>query len=70
MAKFGYNNVKNVSIGHTSFELKYEYHFWVSYKEDIKPRSKFKSEDELLAELQELMAIYRKNLYHAQEFQK
>ena len=40
------------------------------YKEDIDPRSKSKSVDELLAELQELMIICHKNLHHTQELQK
>ena len=42
----------------------------MSYKEDINPRFKSKSGDELLVELQELMTVCCKNLYHAQEFQK
>ena len=70
MAKFAYNNTKNVSTGHTPFELNYGYHLWVSYKKDIDSRSKSKSVDELLAKLQELIPVCRKNLYHAQELQK
>ena len=51
MAKFAYNNAKNASTGHTPFELNCGYHLWVSYEEDIDPRPKFKSADELSAEL-------------------
>ena len=40
------------------------------YEEDIDPRSKSKSADELSAELQELMTVCQENLHHAQELQK
>ena len=39
IAKFAYNKPKNVSIGHTSFKLNCSYHPWMSYKEDVDPRS-------------------------------
>ena len=52
------------------FELNCGYHPRMSYKEDVKPRSQFKSADELLAELRELMIVCQENLYHAQELQK
>ena len=32
MAEFAYNNAKNVSIGHTFFELNYGYHPQMSYE--------------------------------------
>ena len=70
MAKFAYNNAKNASTGHTSFKLNCGYYFQVFYKKNINPRFKSKSADELLAELQELMIVCRKNLHHAQKFQK
>ena len=35
------------------------------YKENIDLRSKFKSADELLVELQKLMTVCCKNFYHA-----
>ena len=70
MAQFTYNNTKIASISYTSFNLNYGYHLWIFYKEDIDPCSKFKSANELLAKLQELITICRKNLYYAQEFQK
>ena len=65
MTDFAYNNAKTASTGHTSFELNYGYHFQVSYKEDINPRSKSKLADELSAELQKLMIVCQKNLHHA-----
>ena len=39
-------------------------------RKDIDPCSKSKSIDELLAKLQELITVCRKNLHHAQELQK
>ena len=58
------------SFGYTPFKLNSRYHPWMFYKEDVEPRSKSKSANELLAELRELMIICRENLHHAQEFQK
>ena len=70
MAEFAYNNAKNSSTGHTSFELNCGYHPRVSFEEDTDPRSQSKSADELLAELRDLMTVCRENLHHAQELQK
>ena len=67
MAEFAYNNAKNASSGHTPFELNCGYHPRMSYEEDVEPRSKSKSADELSAELRELMIVCQKNLHHAQE---
>ena len=70
MAEFSYNNAKNVSTGHTPFELNCGYHPQMLYKEDVNSRSQSKSADELSAELRELMIVCRENLHHAQELQK
>ena len=70
MAEFAYNNTKNASSGHTLFELNCAYHFWILYKEDVNPRSKSKSADELSAELRKLIIVCQENLYHAQKLQK
>ena len=42
MAEFAYNNAKNASFNHMSFELNFGYHLRMSYKEDIDPCSKNK----------------------------
>ena len=34
MAEFSYNNAKNISTGHTSFELNYRYHPCIFYEEN------------------------------------
>ena len=65
MAKFVYNNAKNASTAYTPFELNCGYHLWVSYEEDINPRSKSKSADELSAKLRELMTVCQENLHYA-----
>lgn len=70
MAKFVYNNARNASIGHTSFKLNCYYHFCISYKKDVNLHFKSKSTDKLASELQKLMMVYNKNLYHAQKIQK
>ena len=70
MAEFAYNNAKNISTGYTSFELNCGFHPRVSYKEDVDPRSRSKTADQLATELQTLMSVCRENLQHAQELQK
>ena len=70
MIEFTYNNIKNVSIGHTLFKLNYVYHLLMLYKGNVNSRSKSKSTDELLAELKKLIIVYQKNFYYTQELQK
>ena len=70
MAEFAYNNAKNASTGHTLFELNCKYHPRVSYKEDLDPRSKSKTAEELSSKLRNLIAICQQNLHHAQKLQK
>lgn len=70
IAKFLYNNAQNISIDHTPFEFNYDYHFYISFEEDINLRSKLKLVDKLIIELQNLIIIYQDNLFYAQKFQK
>ncbi len=70
MVKFVYNNAKNATISHTSFKINYGYHLRVSFKEDVDPRSRSRSANELAEELRELMEVCCQNLLHAQELQK
>ena len=49
IAKFAYNNTKNASTAHTPFKLNCGYHPRMSYKDDVDPRSKSKSADNLSA---------------------
>ncbi len=64
MAEFVYNNVKNASTGHTPFELNCSYHPRVFFEEDVDPRSRSRSADELAKELRELMKVCYQNLLH------
>ena len=68
IAKFAYNNAKNFSTGHMPFELNCSYYPCVFFEKDTNPCSQSKLADELSAELQDLMTICRKNLYHSQKF--
>ena len=70
MAKFAYNNAKNASTGFTLFELNCGYHPRVSYKEDLDPRSKSKTAEELSSKLRKLMTVCQQNLHYAQKLQK
>ena len=70
IVEFAYNNAKNASTGHTSFELNYDYHLRVSFKEDVDPRSKSCSANKLEEELRELIEVCCQNLLHAKELQK
>ncbi len=70
MAEFAYNNAKNASISHTSFELNCCYHPRVFFKEDVDARLRSHSANKLAEELRELMKICCQNLLHAQELQK
>ena len=67
MAECAYNNAKNVSTGHTPFELNDSFHPQVFFKDDIDPCSKSYSADKLAKELKELINICQQNLLHAQE---
>ena len=67
MAEFAYNNAKNASNGHTSFELNCGYHLRDLFKEDVNFWSRSMLVGELLSELQKLISVCYKNLFHAQE---
>ncbi len=67
MAEFAYNNVKNASTGHTSFELNCGYHPKDSFKDDVDSRLRSRFVNELAEELRELMEVCYQNLLHAQE---
>ena len=67
MTEFAYNNTKNPSTGHMPFKLNCGYHLCVLFEEDTNPRCQSKLADKLSANLQDLITVFRKNLYHAQE---
>ena len=70
MAKFTYNNAKNLSTGHTLFKVNCGYHPCVSFEENTDPRFQSKSADKLSVKPWDLMIVCQENLYHTQELQK
>ena len=64
IAEFIYNNAKNASTGHTSFELNCGFHPQVSFQDNVNPRSRSCSANKLAKELRELMDICQQNLLH------
>ncbi len=67
MALYTYNNAKNTSTGHTSFKLNCDYHFRVSFEEDVDPCLRSRSANKLAEELRELLEVCCQNLLHTQE---
>lgn len=59
-AEFVYNNMKNASTGHISFELNCKFHPKISYEKDVNPRSKFKEVDKLVNKLWTWMSMWKK----------
>ncbi len=70
MAEFAYNNAKNTSTGHTSFEFNYGYYSKVSFEKNVDLQSRSRSANKLAKELRELMKVCCQNLLHVQELQK
>ncbi len=64
MAEFAYNNAKNSSTVHTSFELNCGYNLRIFFEEDVNLRSRSCSANELVEELRELMGVCYQNLFH------
>ena len=70
IAEFPYNNPKNASTDHTSFELNCGYHSQVFFENNVNPCSKSCSADKMAKELKKLMDICQQNQLHAQKLQK
>ncbi len=70
MTEFAYNNVKNPSTGYTLFKPNCGYHPRVSFEEDVDPRSRSRSADELAKVLKELIEVCCQNLLYIPELQK
>ena len=70
MAEFVYNNLKNVSTDHTSFELNCGYHLCVSFEDECNACSRSSLAKRLAITLRELINVCRQNLFHAQDLYK
>lgn len=57
MAKFVYNNAKNVTIGHIFFELNYSYYLQIFIEKDTKSNSYSKTANKLTEMLKKLLVI-------------
>ena len=68
ITKFAYNNAKNASTSHMTFELNCGYHSYLFFKKDTNLGSQLKTSDKLLTKLQNLITICQKNFYYTQEF--
>ena len=64
MAKFAYKNTKNMSSGHTPFELNCSYHLQMFYKKNVNLCSNSNLANKLLAKLKEIIIICQENFYH------
>ncbi len=64
MAEFAYNNTKNASTGHTSFELNCSYHPRVSFEEDVDPHLRSHSINKLVEKLRELIEVCCQKFLH------
>ncbi len=65
MAEFAYNNTQDASTGHIPFELNCGYYSRVFFEEDVNPRSRSRSANELVEELRELIEVCYQNLLYA-----
>ena len=70
MAKFAYNNAKNVSTGHMPFEFNYGFYPQVSFKDNVNLCFRSCFANKLAKELRKLIDICQQNLFHAQKLEK
>ena len=61
IAKFVYNNIKNVSIKYKSFRFNCRYHLHISYKNNINFYFRSKLVNKEVTKFKNLIAIYRDN---------
>lgn len=60
-AEFVYNNAKDASMSHISFELNRSYHPRLSYKKDVDSYFKSWSADKIATVLYKLIFVYKDN---------
>lgn len=70
ITKSAYNNAKNSSIGHISFDLNCGYHFRVLFEVETNPHLKSCSTSKVAIERRELIENCCQNLFYVQKLQK
>ena len=70
IVEFKYNNVKNISTGHTPFKLNCGFYPRVFFKDIIDSCSRSCSANKLAKKLRKLMDICQQNLLYAQKLYK
>ena len=70
IAEFVYNNTKNTSTSHTSFEFNYSYYPKVLFEENINFCLRYCFVEKLARKLRKPIEICYQNLFHIQELQK
>ena len=70
MAKFTYNNSKNVSIGHIFFKFNCGYYSYIPFEDKCNKHSRSSFAKGLAMKFGELMNICCQNLLYAQDLQK
>lgn len=61
IAKFIFNNIKNINVRYILFRLNCRYHLYISYKKDIKLYFKPKIADSSIKNLRNFINTYKKN---------
>ena len=69
MAKFVYNNIKNIKINYIFFELNFNYYLDIFYSKNINLYYKYKSINNLANNLIKYMILYYKNFQYAPNLQ-
>lgn len=70
MAKFLYNNAKNISISYTSFKLNYNYYPRISFKYNVDSCLKSYLINELANKPKDVILIFQSNLLYIKKRQK
>ena len=64
MAKFAYNNAKNVSTDYILFKFNYNYYPRVAFKKNVNPYLRFCSANKPAEELKELIKVCYQNFFY------
>lgn len=65
ITKFMYNNVKNISTGHTLFKLNYNYHYYIFFEDNTDLCLMSYLSNKLTKKLRDLISTSQQNLLYA-----